>query len=64
MNSKSIASREAAYTTILAIHSVVQDESALFGNLFSELGAAQRKLVMVMIRRDLPATNEQREGDS
>ncbi|KAJ9127352.1 hypothetical protein QFC24_000759 [Naganishia onofrii] len=64
INSKSIASREAAYTTILAIHSVVQDESVLFGDLFPELGAAQRKLVMVMIRRDLPATNEQHEGDS
>ncbi|KAJ9114256.1 hypothetical protein QFC22_005708 [Naganishia vaughanmartiniae] len=57
-NSKSIAFREAAYTTITAIYSVVQDESVLFGDLFPELGAAQRKLTMIMIRRDLPGAGE------
>ncbi|KAJ9096472.1 hypothetical protein QFC21_005294 [Naganishia friedmannii] len=60
INSKSIASREAAYTTMIAIHSVVQEESVLFGDLFPELGSAQRKLVMVMARRDLPVVEVKR----
>ncbi|KAJ9103654.1 hypothetical protein QFC19_004229 [Naganishia cerealis] len=63
IGSRAIASREAAYTTIVAVQSVVQDESALFTDLFPELGAAQRKLSTYMIQRDLsPAGEGGKEG--
>lgn len=53
LNSRSIPSREAAYTTIVALQSSIDDSIALLRNLLPELTEAQRNLALYLINRDL-----------